>query len=66
MKPIEKQEFSSEYKELVLHLDTQNQNDVIVQLYKKYFDLKILMEPIILKQYMICLSLLSIMGYLVI
>lgn len=40
MKPIEKQEFSSEYKELVLHLDTQNQNDVIVQLYKKILRFK--------------------------
>ena len=33
--PIEKQAFPVEYQELLLHLDTENQNHVIAQLYKK-------------------------------
>ena len=35
--PIEKQVFSVEYQELLLHLDTESQNHVIAQLYKKIF-----------------------------
>lgn len=33
--PISKQEFPIEYQELLLHLDIENQNHVIAQLYKK-------------------------------
>lgn len=33
--PIEKQAFPVEYQELLLHLDTESQNHVIAQLYKK-------------------------------
>ncbi len=33
--PIGKQEFPAEYQELLLHLDSESQNNVIAQLYKK-------------------------------
>lgn len=38
--PIEKQEFSMEYKALLLHLDSDMQKDVISQLYNKVFSFK--------------------------